>query len=100
MNTKPVYTFAKWQVKEGNLETILPLLAEVAKKSRAEKGNLLYKVHQSNTDVNTILLYEGYKDEAAVEEHRRSDYFQAIVIERIVPLLEKREVVLATELAI
>ncbi|MDB5281931.1 MAG: hypothetical protein JWO06_1006, partial [Bacteroidota bacterium] len=38
------------------------------------------------------------KDEAAVAAHRASDHFQSIVLGQIVPLLENREVVLATEL--
>ncbi|MFT3680809.1 MAG: putative quinol monooxygenase [Ferruginibacter sp.] len=100
MSTKPVYTFAKWQVKEGHLETVLKLLAEVAAATRKEKGNLFYKIHQGNTDANTLLLYEGYIDTAAVEEHRNADYFQKIVVGGIVPNLESREVVLASELGV
>ncbi len=47
MSQKPVYTFAKWKVKDGKLETVLKLLAVVAGKSSKEEGNLFYKVHQS-----------------------------------------------------
>ncbi|BAV07240.1 Quinol monooxygenase YgiN [Filimonas lacunae] len=97
MITIPVYTFAKWQVKEGQLDTVLGLLAEVGQKSAAEKGNLFYKVHQSNTDANTLVLFEGYVDEEAVQEHRNAPYFQNIVVGQIVPLLESREVILASE---
>lgn len=98
MNQQAINVFAKWQVKEGRLNTVLNLLAEVSKRSRAEEGNLFYKLHQSNTDTNTLLLFEGYKDEAAVAAHRASDHFQSIVLEQIIPLLENREVVVATEL--
>jgi (4S)-4-hydroxy-5-phosphonooxypentane-2,3-dione isomerase len=96
MSQQPVYTFAKWQVKEGQLNTVLDLLAAVAKKSIEEKGNLFYKIHQSNTDANTLVLFEGYTDGAAVEEHRNSSYFQNLVIGQIIPKLEHREVILAT----
>lgn len=96
MNNQPVYVFAKWQVKEGQLNTVLPLIAEVTRQTVQEKGNLFYKIHQSNTDENTLMLYEGYTDEAAVEEHRNAAYFQEIVIGRIVPHLESREVILAS----
>ena len=95
-----IYTFAKWQVKEGRLEPVLQLLAEVAKQSTDEKGNLFYKVHQSNTDANTLILFEGYVDAAAVEVHRQSDYFQDLVIGQIIPQLESREVILASELTL
>lgn len=93
MNTIPVYVFAKWQVKQGNFPTVLLLLKQVAQKSREEKGNLFYHLHQSTSDENTILLHEAYADEEAAKEHRSSDHFQEIVIKSIVPLLDNREVV-------
>src|SRR5262245_31207407 len=56
MGRKPVYTFAKWRVKDGQLAAVLGLLAELMAKSTAEEGSLLYKVHQSNSDANTLIL--------------------------------------------
>jgi autoinducer 2-degrading protein len=94
MSTKPVFVFAKWQVKQGNLAMVLSLLEQVAQKSQEEEGNLHYRIHQSTGDANTILLYEGYVDDAAAEKHRNSDHFQEIVIKSIVPLLDNREVVM------
>jgi autoinducer 2-degrading protein len=96
MNTKPVYVFAKWQVKEGNISTVLTLLNDAAEQSRAEEGNLFYKIHQSSADPNTIILFEGYADEAAANMHRASGHFQGIVVEQIVSLLASREVIPAT----
>ena len=93
MTTIPVCVFAKWQVKQGNLEMVLSLLEEAARLSREEKGNLVYNLHQSTGDPHTILLYEGYVDEAAAQEHRASGHFQEIVVKSIVPLLETREVI-------
>jgi (4S)-4-hydroxy-5-phosphonooxypentane-2,3-dione isomerase len=99
MNTIPVYAFAKWQVKQGNLAMVLSLLNQAAQKSKEEKGNLFYKLHQSTSDANMILLYEGYVDEAAAEEHRNSDHFQEIIIRSIIPLLENREVIMTRSLS-
>lgn len=98
MNQQHVYVFAKWQAKEGNAATVLQHLAAVAKETVKEEGNLFYKVHQSNTDANTIMLYEGYTSQQAVDAHRNAAYFQNIVIGQIVPLLQSREVVVASEL--
>lgn len=98
MNQQPVYVFAKWQVKEGQLSAVLNLIAEVTKKSTEEKGNLFYKVHQSNSDANTLVLFEGYADQSAVDEHRNSAHFQNLVIGQIIPSLENREVILASQL--
>jgi (4S)-4-hydroxy-5-phosphonooxypentane-2,3-dione isomerase len=92
---EPVYVFAKWQVKGEHLATVLSLLPQVAKKSREEKGNLFYKIHQSTSDANTLMLYEGYADEAAAQEHRNTEHFQEIVLTKIIPLLGNREVVVS-----
>lgn len=96
MSNQPIHVFAKWQVKEGQLDNVLQLLTEAVKKSREEAGNLFYTVNQSTTDAHTLMLYEGYVNEAAVNEHRNSAHFQETVIGQIVPLLENREVILAT----
>ncbi|QHV96488.1 putative quinol monooxygenase [Spirosoma endbachense] len=98
MSSNAITTFAKWQVKEGKLETVLALLANLSPQSREENGNLFYNVYQSTTDPNVIVLLEGYTNEVALAEHRNSPYFQKIVIQEIVPLLENREVILTTEL--
>lgn len=98
MNQQAIYVFAKWRVQEGQLANVLSLLADVTKESVKEEGNLLYQAHQSTTDANIILLYEGYANEAAVETHRNSDHFQKLVVGKIVPLLADREVVLTKAL--
>lgn len=95
-NQNPIHVFATWKVKEGEIETVLNLLKTVHDESVKENGNLFYKIHQSNSDVNTLILFEGYTDEAAVADHRNSAYFQDIVLGKIVPLLENREIILAT----
>jgi autoinducer 2-degrading protein len=98
MDQQPIHVFAKWQIKEGQLETVLQLLGDVQKQSIEEEGNLFYQVHQSITAPNTLVLFEGYTSEAAVAAHRDSEHFQTIVISKIVPLLENREVTLTTPL--
>lgn len=100
MNTQPIHAFAKWQVKQGHLDTVLNLLPELIRKSTLEKGNRLYQVYQDNSNVNGLLLYEAYEDESALQEHRNSEHFQTIVIGKIIPLLQGREVMLTTQLSL
>jgi quinol monooxygenase YgiN len=94
-----VHVFARWHVKQGQLGMVLELLPPVVRASRAEAGNLFYQVHQDTTDPSVLVLFEGYADEGALAEHRSSEHFRAIVVGQIVPLLERRELVLATPLA-
>ncbi|UZR99665.1 putative quinol monooxygenase [Chondrinema litorale] len=98
MTDSPIHVFATWKVREGQLEEVLQALKEVQKESIKEKGNLFYKIHQSNSDENTLILFEGYTDESAISDHRNSSYFQELVLGKIVPLLEEREVIVTTPL--
>ncbi len=97
-NQNPVHVFATWKVKEGQIDKVLNLLKTVRDESVKESGNLFYKIHQSNADPNTLVLFEGYTSEAAVAEHRNSSHFQELVLGQIVSLLESREIVLTTPL--
>jgi autoinducer 2-degrading protein len=98
MEQRTIHVFAKWQVKEGEVDTVLNLLTEVTSKSAAEEGNLFYKVHQNTSDANSLVLFEGYKDEAALEAHRNTTHFKMLVIGQIIPLLEAREVIITVPL--
>ena len=95
-NQNPVHVFATWKVKEGHIETVLNLLKIVHDESVKETGNLFYKIHQNNSDLNTLILFEGYTNEEAISEHRNATHFQKIILEKIVPLLENREITLTT----
>ena len=99
MANQPVYTFAKWRVKEGQLLAVLDLLADLTAKSTAEEGNLHYKIHQSLSDANTLILFEGYKDDSALADHRNSEHYETLVIGKIIPLLEDREIVVTKQLS-
>ncbi|MFT3796151.1 putative quinol monooxygenase [Flavobacterium sp.] len=98
MKKQPVYVFAKWTVKQGQLDAVLKLLPNPIEKSRKEAGNLMYNIYQERSDSNVLFLFEGYADEDALEQHRASDYFQNVIVKQIVPLLERREVQLASEI--
>ncbi len=94
MNEQAIYVYAQWNVKEGKLDEVLQILTQAAKKSSEEKGNLFYKIHQSKSDQNTLILFEGYENETALEFHKNSEHYQNLVVKEIVPLLESREVIL------
>lgn len=98
MENAAIHVIARWKVKPGQLSAVLALLPAVVKATLAEPGNLFYKIQQDKADPNTLLLFEGYKDEAAAAEHRSSEHFQTIVTGKIVPLLEAREINITTPL--
>ena len=98
MEERPVVLFARYKVKDGHLIGLLDLLKEVTARSTEEQGNLFYYIHQSHADSNTLMLYEAYENKAAVEYHFNSQHFRDIVIGKIMPLLEDRDVILSSPL--
>lgn len=83
---------ARWTVPAEHRETVLKGLARMTAEVEAnEPGCLMYHSNISNDDPNVIVLYERYTDDAALEAHREAEYFKAIVLGEIVPLLVHRE---------
>lgn len=64
----------------------------MATASRQEPGNLAYRVHQGIEDPRAIVLYEEYVSEADFTAHCATPHFQEIVLGKVVPLLESRDV--------
>ncbi|MEU8720771.1 putative quinol monooxygenase [Streptomyces antimycoticus] len=83
---------ARYRTKEGAENTVLPLLDAMAAASRQEPGNLAYRVHQGTEDPRALVLYEEYVSEAAFTAHCATPHFQEIVLGKVVPLLESRDV--------
>lgn len=82
---------AYWRPRAGQTETIEAILRELGEKIRAEPGNLMFVVNRSKDDPNEFLLYEQYKNEQAFIDHQQTPHFKKLVLERAVPLLERRE---------
>ncbi|WP_426480056.1 putative quinol monooxygenase [Chryseobacterium sp. R2ACT005] len=87
-----IILIAEYQVKENTLSEVIDLLKQVAERTVQEPGCLQYMVCQSIEDPGRIVLYEIYKDAAALEQHRQSNYFKQVVLLQIIPLLESRNV--------
>jgi quinol monooxygenase YgiN len=82
---------AYWRPRAGQTEAIEAILRELGAKIRAEPGNLMFVVNRSKDDPNEFLLYEQYKNEQAFADHQQTPHFKTLVLERAVPLLERRE---------
>ncbi|GAA2428559.1 hypothetical protein GCM10010433_30690 [Streptomyces pulveraceus] len=83
---------ARYRTKDGAQDTVLPLLDTVAAASRREPGNLAYRVHQGTEDPQAVVLYEEYASEDDFTAHCATPHFQEIVLGKVVPLLESRDV--------
>ena len=77
--------------RAGEEHRIAELFPRLQEASRQEPGCLLYVVHQHVADPRKFLVYEQYKDEAALEAHRNSPHFQELAANAIYQLIEGRE---------
>ena len=57
-------------------QEIAEILKALATASREEPGCITYVPHVVEGDPDTVLIYEQYRDEAAVQAHRDSDHFK------------------------
>jgi quinol monooxygenase YgiN len=59
---------------------IARILRELATLSRQEPGCVSYIPHFVESDPDTIVIYEQYRDEAALEHHRGTPHFAKFAI--------------------
>jgi (4S)-4-hydroxy-5-phosphonooxypentane-2,3-dione isomerase len=78
-------------VKSGKESEVARLFGPAAEASRREPGCLLYIAHQKSDDPRRFLIYEQYKDEAALEAHRNSPHFKQYIADGVYTMIEERE---------
>jgi len=64
-----------WMAKTGHENEVLSVFTKLTEESRKEPGCVMYLVHRHKTDPRKFLVYEQYKDDAALEAHRTSPHF-------------------------
>jgi quinol monooxygenase YgiN len=61
-------------------EEIATILRELAAASRQEPGCVSYIPHRVESDPDTIVIYEQYRDQAALDAHRATSHFAMYAI--------------------
>lgn len=74
-----ILLIAKNTVKQGKQQEFVTLAKEMIAKTRQEAGCVYYDLVSDQNDDQIYYFIENYADEAAVEAHRASEYFQTIV---------------------
>ncbi|MEM5010399.1 putative quinol monooxygenase [Niallia taxi] len=70
---------AKMKLQEGKEAAFLEEVCTLVKASREEEGNISYQLVKSVEEENTFIMIEGWKDQAAIEQHNASSHFQGFV---------------------
>ncbi len=78
------------EVDQQHWDKARRIIAELTAASRNEPGNLAYFGNQSQADPHKFLIYERYKDQAAVEAHRASEHFQRLAANGLYKLIANR----------
>jgi quinol monooxygenase YgiN len=61
--------------RKDDREELSQILKELTLLSRQEPGCVSYVPHAVESDPDTIVIYEQYRDEAAVEHHKATPHF-------------------------
>jgi quinol monooxygenase YgiN len=77
---------------QDDREKISEILRNLALASRKETGCVTYVPHHVDGDPETVLIYEQYRDQEAVDAHRASAHFQQYAVGGLYQLMKEREI--------
>jgi quinol monooxygenase YgiN len=78
-------------VKPGHEQQVADFFKPLTEASRQEPGCLFYAAHQHRDDPRKFLVYEQYKDDAALDAHRNSAHFKQYATDGLYKFVESRE---------
>lgn len=87
----PLVLMVVWIALPGREERVAEILRTMVRSTRLEAGCVQYEAHRSVDDPRRFMLYEVYRDEAALKAHEDSEHFRRYVIGEGLGLLESRE---------
>ena len=84
---------------QDDLNAVGEMLRPLTAASRQEPGCVTYVPHFVEGDNTTVLIYEQYTDDAALEHHRNSPHFARYAIGGFYQLMKERHVENLTAIA-
>lgn len=76
MDNKNIVLIAQLKVKEDAVDAAKAAALAIVEQSRSEAGCINYDVHQSIEDETVFIWHETWRDQAAIDEHFATDFFQ------------------------
>ena len=77
MTSKPIAVVVKVEIVPERKADFLEAMRIDAEGSRAEEGCLRFDLLQDQSDENTFLFYEAYKDAEAIAIHKETAHYKA-----------------------
>ena len=78
-------------MKHGHDEAAVETFRKLEAGSRREPGCIMYVVQRSRENPRRFLVYEQYKDEAALDAHRNTEHFKQYGTDGVFPFVEERQ---------
>jgi quinol monooxygenase YgiN len=80
----------RMQFAKDDRDRITEILRNLALASRKEPGCVTYVPHHVDGDPETVLIYEQYRDQEAVDAHRASPHFEQYAVGGLYQLMKER----------
>jgi quinol monooxygenase YgiN len=77
--------------EKADMEQVVVLFRQLTIASRLEPGCVTYVVHTAEDDPTTVVIYEQYKDAAALDHHRNSPHFHQFAIGGVYQMMRDRQ---------
>jgi len=76
---------------EADRDAVAEMLRELTQASRKEPGCISYIAHFVEGEPATVLIYEQYTDEAALDHHRNTPHFHQHAIGGLYQVMRDRQ---------
>ena len=72
-----------WVALKDHEDEVASIFSKLAVEARKEPGCAMFVPHRHKTERAHFLIYEQYRDDAALEAHRASPHFKEYVLKRL-----------------
>jgi quinol monooxygenase YgiN len=77
---------------EADHDEVAEILGHLTRESRQEPGCVDYIAHFVEDDPTTVVIYEQYVDEPALEHHRNTPHFHQYAVGGLYKMMRERSV--------
>jgi len=93
-----ISVIAKIPIKEGKFEEAIQAFQELMVQVAKEEGTLSYTLNRAQSNPNTLVIMERYKDKAALDAHSSSPHFKAFLPRSAALMAGKPEITVMEEI--
>lgn len=89
----------RMKFRTDDRERVAEILTALARASRSEPGCVSYIPHTVEGEPDTVVIYEQYRDQPAVDAHRGSSHFRDFAVGGLYQLMLERQMENLTSVA-